>query len=42
MQMLLGKRAEAKALFESAKQANKDGGEIAEAIEKRLAALGAT
>ena len=42
MQMLLGKRTEAKALFESAKQANKDGGEIAEAIEKRLAALGAT
>lgn len=43
MQLLLGKRAEAKALFESAKQANKDpGGEIAEAIERRLASLGAT
>jgi len=43
MQLLLGKRSEAKALFESAKQANKEaGGEISEAIEKRLAALGAT
>jgi tetratricopeptide (TPR) repeat protein len=43
MQLLLGKRAEAKALFESAKQANKDpGSEIAEAIEKRLATLGAS
>ncbi|HET7501851.1 MAG TPA: hypothetical protein VFK02_12630 [Kofleriaceae bacterium] len=43
LQLLLGKRAEAKALFEKAKQANKDADrEIADLIEKRLAALGAT
>ncbi|HET9623922.1 MAG TPA: hypothetical protein VFP84_21265 [Kofleriaceae bacterium] len=40
---LLGKRAEAKALFEKARTANKDADpEIAELIEKRLAALGAS
>lgn len=43
IQLLLGKRAEAKALFESAKAANKEANrEIADLIEKRLAALGAT
>lgn len=43
LQLLLGKRAEAKALFEKAKQANKDADrEIADLIEKRLAALGAS
>ena len=42
IQQLLGKRAEAKALFEKAKAANKDADhEIADLIEKRLAALGA-
>lgn len=43
LQLLLGKRAEAKALFEKAKDANKDvDHEIADLIEKRLATLGAT
>lgn len=43
IQQLLGKRAEARALFDKAKQANKDADhEIADLIEKRLAALGAT
>jgi tetratricopeptide (TPR) repeat protein len=44
MQLLLGKRAEAKAAFESAKAAaNKEpDSEIAQAIEKRLATLGAS
>lgn len=43
IQQLLGKRPDAKALFEKAKQANKDADrEIADLIEKRLAALGAT
>jgi len=43
IQQLLGKRADAKALFEKAKLANKDADhEIADLIEKRLAALGAT
>jgi predicted negative regulator of RcsB-dependent stress response len=43
LQQLLGKRAEARSLFEKAKQANKDADhEIADLIEKRLAALGAT
>jgi tetratricopeptide (TPR) repeat protein len=43
IQQQLGKRAEAKALFEQAKQANSDTDrEIADLIEKRLAALGAT
>jgi len=43
LQLLLGKRGEAKALFEKAKAASKDADrEIAELIEKRLAALGAT
>ncbi|HEX2688367.1 MAG TPA: hypothetical protein VHN14_17170 [Kofleriaceae bacterium] len=43
IQVLLGKRAEAKALFEKAQAANKDGDrELAELLEKRLAALGAT
>jgi len=40
---LLGKRSEAKALFEKAKAANTDADQdIAELIEKRLAALGAS
>ncbi len=43
IQLLLGKRADARALFEKAKDANKDAdGEIAELIEKRLAGLGAS
>jgi tetratricopeptide (TPR) repeat protein len=43
IQQLLGKRTDAKALFEKAKLANKDADhEIADLIEKRLAALGAT
>jgi tetratricopeptide (TPR) repeat protein len=43
MQLLLGKRAEAKALFEKAKAANKDADhEIADLIDKRLAGLGAS
>lgn len=43
IQLLLGKRDEAKSLFEKAKTANKDADpEIADLIEKRLAALGAT
>jgi len=43
IQQLLGKRADARALFEKAKQANKDADrEIADLIEKRLATLGAT
>jgi tetratricopeptide (TPR) repeat protein len=43
IQLLLGKRAEARGLFEKAKQANKEADhEIADLIEKRLAALGAT
>jgi tetratricopeptide (TPR) repeat protein len=42
IQVLLGKRAEAKALFEKAKTTNKDADhEIADLIEKRLAGLGA-
>ena len=43
LQLLLGKRTEARSLFEKAKAANKDTDrEIAELIEKRLAALGAS
>jgi len=43
IQLLLGKRAEAKTLFEAAKTANKDSDpEIAELVEKRLASLGAS
>ena len=43
IQILLGKRADAKALFEKAKTANKDADrEIADLIEKRLASLGAS
>lgn len=43
IQLLLGKRAEAKALFESARLANKDpNAEVAPLIEKRLATLGAS
>jgi tetratricopeptide (TPR) repeat protein len=43
IQQMLGKRAEAKALFEKAQAANKDADrEIADLIEKRLAALGAS
>jgi tetratricopeptide (TPR) repeat protein len=41
IQALLGKRAEAKALFDKAKSANKDADRsLAELIERRLAALG--
>lgn len=40
LQLLLGKRTEAKALFEKAKLANKDDREISNLIENRLAALG--
>jgi predicted negative regulator of RcsB-dependent stress response len=43
LQQLLGKRTEAKALFDKAKTANKEADrELADQIEKRLAALGAT
>ena len=44
IQLLLSKRAEARSLFEAAKLANKDAAdrEIAELVEKRLAALGAS
>jgi tetratricopeptide (TPR) repeat protein len=43
MQVLLGKRAEAKTLFEKARTVNKDADPaIAEQIEKRLASLGAS
>jgi hypothetical protein len=44
IQLLLGKRSEARSLFEAAKLANKDAAdrEIAEMVEKRLAALGAS
>jgi tetratricopeptide (TPR) repeat protein len=42
IQLLLGKRADAKALFEKAKEANKGDREIADLIEKRLASLGAS
>lgn len=41
IQQLLGKRADAKALFEKAKAAVKDDRELGDLIEKRLAALGA-
>jgi tetratricopeptide (TPR) repeat protein len=43
IQLLLGKRSEAKSAFEAAKLANKEGTdqELAELVEKRLAALGA-
>jgi hypothetical protein len=41
IQQLLGKRADAKALFEKAKAAVKDDRELTDLIEKRLAALGA-
>jgi len=42
IQQLLGKRAEAKALFTKAKDANKGDRELADLVEKRLAALGAS
>jgi tetratricopeptide (TPR) repeat protein len=42
IQQLLGKRAEAKALFEKAKAAVKNDHDLAELVEKRLAALGAS
>jgi tetratricopeptide (TPR) repeat protein len=42
MQMLLGKRTEAKTLFEKAKQANTSDSDLADLIEKRLAGLGAS
>jgi predicted negative regulator of RcsB-dependent stress response len=41
IQQLLGKRPDAKALFEKAKQATKDDRELTELLDKRLAALGA-
>lgn len=42
IQQLIGKRAEAKALFEKAKAAIKNDHDLAELVEKRLAALGAS
>jgi tetratricopeptide (TPR) repeat protein len=43
MQLLLGKTAEAKALFEKAKEANKESDrELVDLVEKRLATLGAS
>ena len=42
IQQQLGKRAEAKALFEKAKAAIKNDHDLAELVEKRLAALGAS
>jgi tetratricopeptide (TPR) repeat protein len=42
IQQLLGKRAEAKALFEKAKAAVKNDHDLADLVEKRLAALGAS
>lgn len=42
IQQLLGKRAEAKALFEKAKAAIKSDHDLAELVDKRLAALGAS
>jgi tetratricopeptide (TPR) repeat protein len=42
IQQLLGKRAEAKALFEKAKAAIKNDHDLADLVEKRLAALGAS
>ncbi len=42
IQQLLGKRAEAKSLFEKAKAAIKGDHDLAELVEKRLAALGAS
>jgi tetratricopeptide (TPR) repeat protein len=42
IQQLLGKRADAKALFEKAKTATKNDHDLADLVEKRLAALGAS
>lgn len=42
LQQLLGKRVEAKALFEKAKAAIKNDHDLAELVDKRLAALGAS
>ncbi len=42
IQQLIGKRAEAKALFEKAKAATKNDHDLADLVEKRLAALGAS
>jgi tetratricopeptide (TPR) repeat protein len=42
IQQLIGKRAEAKALFEKAKAAIKNDHDLADLVEKRLAALGAS
>jgi tetratricopeptide (TPR) repeat protein len=42
IQQLLGKRADAKGLFENAKAAIKNDKDLAELVEKRLAALGAS
>jgi tetratricopeptide (TPR) repeat protein len=42
LQQLLNKRAEAKALFEKAKEANKNDHELGDLVDKRLAALGSS
>ena len=42
LQLLLTKRAEAKALFAKAKEVGKDDHELVDLIEKRLAAMGAS
>ena len=42
LQLLLGKRADARSLFEKAKEAGKDDLELMDLVEKRLAALGAS
>jgi tetratricopeptide (TPR) repeat protein len=42
IQQLLNKRAEAKALFEKAKEANKNDHDLGDLLDKRLAALGAS
>ena len=42
MQQLLNKRAEAKSLFEKAKEANKNDHDLGDLLDKRLAALGAS
>jgi tetratricopeptide (TPR) repeat protein len=42
MQQLLGKRADARALFAKAKEVGKDDHELIDLIEKRLAAMGAS
>ena len=42
LQQLLNKRGDAKSLFEKAKEANKNDRDLADLLEKRLAALGAS